>query len=360
LHRLIVKLSLSCGKFPSSLCLQGVGRRDEHPFAAGGFGDIYKAIYQSKPVALKQLRIYTSHTEEERRKMKEKFFQEALLWKNLNHPFVMPFIGLHPRESDPQNVDETGQTYYLLPAMVCPWMSNGTILNFVKKFPATDLNIFLLEIAQGLRYLHSQCVVHGDLRGGNILVDDDGHPRLADFGLASYANATVKSSARSGSLRWMAPELLDPGCLQIESFRRTFATDVYAFACVCYELYHGNHPFSEIPVDSVVMFEVIARRRPRRLTSIPPQMWELIGACWCQDPSRRLIVANIVERLELSQKDNMGRTGDGNSPAPSESPEVYKPPRSLGLFQNGNSTSSLTRTPSLIVDVLPPVCDIYY
>ncbi|KAJ7694802.1 kinase-like domain-containing protein [Mycena rosella] len=348
LHRLIVKLSSACGNFPSSLFLRGVEARAQFPFAAGGFGDIYKAVYQSKPVALKQLRFYEEHTDEERQRIREKFYQEALLWKNLKHPFVIPFIGLYSSENDPNN-DNASQSHHLSMSMVCPWMSNGTVLRYLKHCPAARVDIFLLEIAQGLRYLHSQCVVHGDLRGANILVDDEGNARLADFGLASYANATVKSSARAGSLRWMAPELLDPGCL---TFRRTFATDVYAFACVCYELYKGEYPFPDIPVDTAVMFEVIAGRRPKR-TSIPPQIWELIQACWCDDPGKRLTAPSIVEKLEIIQKINAERLSNGSSLSPTEPPGIYKPPRSLGLSQNGNWTSSLGRTPSLLVNVLP-------
>ncbi|KAJ6536000.1 hypothetical protein DFH09DRAFT_1179314 [Mycena vulgaris] len=352
LHRLIVKLSFSCGKFPSSLFLDGVEKRDHRPFAAGGFGDIHKAEYQSKTVALKQLRFYQNHTDEERGKVREKFCQEALLWKNLNHPFVMPFIGLYSSESDPNR--ETDQGHYSPLSMVCPWMSNGTILNYLNKSPTTHVDIFLLEIAQGLQYLHSQYIVHGDIRGENILVDDEGHARLADFGLASYANATVKSSARSGSLRWMAPELLDPGCLQLEDFRRTFSTDVYAFACVCYELYTRTHPFAHIQLDPVVIFEIIGGRRPRRVPSIPTQMWELIRACWCQDPRHRLATGDIIEKLEIIQKDRIERTGDESPTAPAEPPQPYKPPQSLGISHNGNSSLSLTRTPSLVVNVLPP------
>jgi serine/threonine protein kinase len=71
----------------------------------------------------------------------------------------------------------------------------------------------------------------------NILVDEEGHARLADFGLASWVDATTRnSSGRAGSTQWRAPELLHPESLQFTEFNRTVATDVYAFACVCYEV----------------------------------------------------------------------------------------------------------------------------
>jgi serine/threonine protein kinase len=69
---------------------------------------------------------------------------------------------------------------------------------------------------------------------GNVLIDDREHAQLADFGLATVTDATrgATSTTQRGSLRWMAPELLDH---ELE-FKRTKASDVYAFACLCIEV----------------------------------------------------------------------------------------------------------------------------
>ncbi|KAJ7715753.1 kinase-like domain-containing protein, partial [Mycena metata] len=168
---------------------------------------------------------------------RQKFCQEVLLWKNLQHPNILPFLGLHSKESDPN--DPLSILWSMF--MVCEWMPKGTVLKYLKESPSAPINVLLLEISEGLRHLHSKAVLHGDLRGvKQILVDEEGHARLADFGLACYANATAKSSTHAGRTRWMAPELLEPG----RHFQRTLATDVYAFSCVCYEvrrtLAYGN------------------------------------------------------------------------------------------------------------------------
>lgn len=98
----------------------------------------------------------------------------------------------------------------------------------------------MFEIAQGLAYLHSQDIIHGDLRGSNILVDDDWHVRLADFGLSVFSDATAatQTSHRGGSVRWMSPELHLPQSCGLDTFQRTFASDVYSFAFVCVEVGH--------------------------------------------------------------------------------------------------------------------------
>ncbi|THU86282.1 kinase-like protein [Dendrothele bispora CBS 962.96] len=73
----------------------------------------------------------------------------------------------------------------------------------------------LHEVAQGLAYLHSQKIVHGDLRGANILINDEWQACLTDFGLTVFNDATASSSTsrRGGSVRWKAPELHIPESL---------------------------------------------------------------------------------------------------------------------------------------------------
>jgi len=155
-----------------------------------------------------------------------------------------------------------------------------------------------LEIAEGLHYLHSQRVVHGDLRGANILVDDNGHACLADFGLTVFTDVTVISHGtqyHGGSLRWMAPELHQ---LTSET-RRTRASDVYAFACVGLELYSGRPPFSDLRPDIAVVLGVLEGKRPNRPSGLPDWMWRLITSCWSQEATARPKITEIVDTLEV-------------------------------------------------------------
>jgi len=115
-----------------------------------------------------------------------------------------------------------------------------------------------LDIAQGLEYLHSKNIIHGDLKGVsllmqmslptspnfafqvNILVSPSGRACLADFGLATTMESKPGSTSMNrtaGTLRWQAPELfpdMDSDAENIQH-RNTFATDVYAYGLVCYE-----------------------------------------------------------------------------------------------------------------------------
>ncbi|KAJ7141696.1 kinase-like domain-containing protein [Mycena crocata] len=221
-RRLIGKLAKTCDKLPSSLTIFGVTQRDEHASFAGGFGDVFKAMYQGKPVALKHMRMFQAA---DQRDIRRKFYREALVWKRLRHSYIVPLIGIDT-ESFPSSF-----------CMVSPWMKNGTVIKYLTGIGEANRRNTIREIVQGLAYLHDQNVVHGDLRGSNILVDDAGHACLTDFGLTVLSDATTtQTNNGAGSVRWMAPETLDPSAYGLQNHLPTTASDIYAFGCLCLEV----------------------------------------------------------------------------------------------------------------------------
>ncbi|KAJ7737947.1 kinase-like domain-containing protein [Mycena metata] len=186
--------------------------------------------------------------------------------------------------------------------MVSPWMKHGTILKYLESRGRGDIGQLTLEIAQGLEYLHSMSIVHGDLRGNNILISDNYHACLADFGLATTVRdddgetttvgALSSSADHAGSARWLPPK--EFGC---EKFNRTRATDVYAFACVCLEM-RSTPPFAEVATDVAAFFRVIAGERPEQPDTMSDEMWYLVTAAWAPDFRQRPDMSQIVWLLQ--------------------------------------------------------------
>ncbi|KAJ7779672.1 kinase-like domain-containing protein [Mycena metata] len=261
---------------------------------ARGFGDVYRASYDGKRVALKRIRTFTSDSTRNQKRLK--FCREALVWQGLRHPSIIPFLGID-RDTFPSSF-----------CMVSPWMKHGTILKYLESRGRGDIGRLTLEIAQGLEYLHSMSIVHGDLRGNNILISDDYHACLADFGLATTVRdddgetttvgALSSSADHAGSARWFAPELIAPEEFGCERFNRTRATDVYAFACVCLELETGAPPFAEVATDVAAFFRVIAGERPERPDTMSDGMWYLVTAAWAPDFRQRPDMSQIVWSLQ--------------------------------------------------------------
>ncbi|KAJ7875390.1 kinase-like domain-containing protein [Mycena olivaceomarginata] len=283
--RTIRKLSERCDRLPSSLFIAGVTERDEHPSFGGGFGDIYRASYGSQRVALKRMRYFIRGSD--LRRIRLKFCREALLWKDLQHAHILPFLGID-RDTFPSSL-----------CMVSPWMEHGTVMHYLKTYGYANVDKLLSEIAQGLEYLHSRNIIHGDLRGANILIKEDWSACLTDFGLSIFSDATsTRSTNQGGSLYWMAPELLDPGQFGL-NFARTPATDVYAFGCVCFELYTGQPPFSSLR-EPGAMNKVLNNERPQR-PSGPPAMsdilWRHVSEFWAASPTSRPSTRSVVQKM---------------------------------------------------------------
>ncbi|KAJ7203038.1 kinase-like domain-containing protein, partial [Mycena pura] len=297
---LIRRLARAADRLPSSLIISGVEQRSPCAVFSGGCGDVFRAMYQGRPVALKYIRRYQETDQRETRRVRfHKLCREALVWQRLRHAFIVPLIGID-MEGFPSSL-----------CMVSPWMKNGTVINFLSGFRGVTrqsvVNRLIREIAQGLAFLHDQKIVHGDLRGSNILVDDDDHASLTDFGLTVLSDATTQSQNGAGSVRWMAPEILNPDAFGLEDYKRTTASDIYAFACVCLEArpmwlhltcsppFHGAAHCN----DASVMLQVIAGVRPPRPAGdlIPNHIWSVMQQCWAHNHVNRPSILGIV--LEL-------------------------------------------------------------
>ncbi|KAE9389319.1 hypothetical protein BT96DRAFT_406784 [Gymnopus androsaceus JB14] len=272
---------------PSSICLRGLTREGNHPKWGGGYADIWKGQAASgDPICLKVLRVFT--TEASKKQLFKEFSQEALVWSQLEHPNVLPFLGT--------NTDLFPESYCL----VSPWCSHGNVMVYLSTHPEADKMRIILDILKGTEYLHSRNppVVHGDLKGSNILVANLGQCCLADFGLAGMMSTlqTLSSSTGNGtrgSVRWMAPELFD----YTTNSKPSTVTDMYSLGCTIYEIVTGLPPFSEVKPDIAVSMGVVKGARPLRpVEGFSDQLWTAIEKCWV-DPHNRHTVKTFMDEL---------------------------------------------------------------
>ncbi|THU99670.1 kinase-like protein, partial [Dendrothele bispora CBS 962.96] len=289
----MIHLSRKSNLYPNCLMLDNVTKIGDHPAAAGGFGEVWKGSIGGQTACLKVVKIYD---DSDVKKLLKEFVKEAILWRQLDHPNVLPFLGLYFLDTTKQRV-----------CLISPWMNNGNLRQFLRDSADSSIDrsrVVVYDIACGLRYLHEKKIVHGDLKGENILITLTGRAVVADFGLSrkvSESSITRFSSLSTngyakGSTRWLAPEcLLDGG-------NSTYSSDIYAFACVCYETFTGFVPFYEFPQDISVVFQLSAGRRPARpldKSDLSDSMWEIMQECWSQEPSMRptaSILPNKVAR----------------------------------------------------------------
>lgn len=281
---LVTKLSQYCGYQPASLSISDVSCDASEPRFSGSFGDVFLASLHGVPVALKRMRpIWTSLNLDDIEAMRQKHCREALIWQHLSHPNLLTFIGID------------NKTFHPTPCLVSPWMENGTVMSYLRKHQGVNVAQLLSEVAQGLEYLHSMKVCHGDLRGSNVLVDNDGHARIADFGLVPLY-ALASAGEYSGSLRWTAPEVIRSKIHGNRRLKRMPAGDIYSFGCLCVELYNRQPPFDGISEVNVVML-ILDGIPPPRPVEMEDEMWTLVQDCLCPDLCNRPRASVLVGRM---------------------------------------------------------------
>ena len=141
----------------------------------------------------------------------------------------------------------------------------------------------------------------------NILIDQDRHARLADFGLltiiSDHTNFTSSSSASTGgTTRWMSPELLHPEQFGLDHGRPTKESDRYALGMVILEVLTGRPPFTPWK-EHIVTQKVMSDERPARPegpkgTWFTDDLWKMLGLCWVRDAQSRPSIDAVRECLE--------------------------------------------------------------
>ncbi|KIO04997.1 hypothetical protein M404DRAFT_45203, partial [Pisolithus tinctorius Marx 270] len=163
----------------------------------------------------------------------QRILGEACAWSKLKHPNILGLLGI--------TVD-----FDLAVSIVTNWVERGNANHYVQERD-NDPRPLVKDIALGLRYLHSRPggpIVHGSLRGENVLITDDGRAVLTDFGLSFLYNsafAMTTSPLAGGTLRWMAPELVS--VMPAEDPQPTVEGDIWALGMTALELFTRKLPY---------------------------------------------------------------------------------------------------------------------
>ena len=209
---------------------------------SGGMGAVYLAKRMDgefeQAVALKIVRQSIADSQ-----LVERFRQERQIQASLNNPNIAKLL-------------DGGVSDHAEPFLVMEFVDGVTIVEFAS---AQNLNVreklnLFLKVCSAVAYAHRNLVVHRDIKPGNILVTQDGEPKLLDFGLAKLVDDGLAPDAErtQTSFRALTPAYASPE--QVQGGPITTASDVYSLGVVLYELLTGQRPFNfeGISVDEMI------------------------------------------------------------------------------------------------------------
>ncbi|KAM0751736.1 kinase-like protein, partial [Meredithblackwellia eburnea MCA 4105] len=247
----------------------------------GSYGKVYIAfnVTAGEAIAVKQVELPRTASDKEDKRLQgmvASLKAEIELLKDLSHDNIVEYLGM----------EETPE-YLSIFLEYVPGGSVGRIIRTHGKFPEDVIKHFTFQILTGLRYLHNLGILHRDLKGDNILCDQDGVCKISDFGTSKKSqdiyNNDVNMSMQ-GSIFWMAPEVI-----QNESRGYSAKADIWSLGCLCLEMFAGRRPWDQNEI-LATMFKLGAEKRA------PPVPDDVIlsdlakaffNACFQGDPDLR-------------------------------------------------------------------------
>jgi serine/threonine protein kinase len=278
----------------------------ETELASGAYGSVWQATWGHVPVAVKMLKHAVDAELDPL--AGEDFNREVSFMQRIKHPNLLTFYG-------------AGVTTANTPFLVVELMQEGsmrTVLLSERTLPCTVRLQMAMDIARGMRHLHSLGTIHRDLKSDNCLVGDNMRVKVADFGTSRLLkgrhhenrsvewDSTTESTATLthgvGTPLWMAPELMQRG----HHYGQTI--DQYSFGIVMWELVTRHEPWKEEIVESGPHFSFALRdavldgKRPtvpkETETEFPEAYITLMQQCWSGSPQDRPSFVEVVRILD--------------------------------------------------------------
>ncbi|KAF9457807.1 kinase-like domain-containing protein [Collybia nuda] len=269
----------------------------------GGFADIHQATWRrgggETKVAIKVLRVPHNNSKE-LGFVRKRICRELRIWSKLKHEHILPLYGV----AIGFNIIPDGMY-----GMVCMWAENGDLCQYLidnSDLPLQHRLDMLLQISDALRYLHGNNVVHGDLTGVNVLVDNEGNTLLCDFGVSLIVGDIndpfyETSSQQKYNIPWSAPEILFPG--DVSPARPTKFSDIYSFGSVMLQILTGQAPYNRQISTQIAVYINRCKRdtahpqRPARPSFISDDLWAFMKQCWRSIPEERLCAESVYNFL---------------------------------------------------------------
>ncbi|CAI2362317.1 unnamed protein product [Moneuplotes crassus] len=250
--------------------------------ATGGYGEVYKGKWLGLPIAIKRFgKKYIN------KKAIKELIKEIEVVHSCRHPYIVLYLGV--------SFDKYNHYY-----MVTEYVSKGSLFHILhkKNLLMSEMKAFTIakQIAIALNYLHSQNILHCDLKSQNILIKEDWSVKICDFGLSKIRGISPEEDkkGRVGTPHWMAPEIL-------RGNKYEAASDVYSYGVILWELITRQIPFLHRSLAQITgLVGYYGQKLPIPKTKNCPSgvLQKLAKNCLVFEPYRRPSFDQIISYLE--------------------------------------------------------------
>lgn len=216
-----------------------------------------------------------------------RFQREGRAAARLSHPNIVRVF-----DAGQDELDGHGISYIVMEYVPCGDLKD--LMDRKGPLPEMMLSRVGADVASGLAHAHERGIVHRDVKPRNVLIDDRGSPKLADFGIARALDGTTShnhSGSYLGTAAYSSPE-------QLRGERVTAKSDVYSFGATLYQAAVGEQPFGGNSIEVAHQHIHRSPTPPReRGAQIDGGLEALILSCLAKNPSERPDAAHLRNRL---------------------------------------------------------------
>uniref|UniRef100_A0A1B6EEJ2 non-specific serine/threonine protein kinase n=1 Tax=Clastoptera arizonana TaxID=38151 RepID=A0A1B6EEJ2_9HEMI len=238
----------------------------------GSYGSVYKALHKEsgQVLAIKQVPVDTDLQE---------IIKEISIMQQCDSPYVVKYYGSYFKNTDLWIVME-----------YCGAGSVSDIMRLRKKTLSEDeIATILCDTLKGLEYLHLRRKIHRDIKAGNILLNTEGHAKLADFGVAGQLTDTMaKRNTVIGTPFWMAPEV-------IQEIGYDCVADMWSLGITALEMAEGKPPYGDIhPMRAIFMIPTKPPPSFREPDQWSPEFIDFVSRCLVKNPEERATASEML------------------------------------------------------------------
>ncbi|XP_023735065.1 mitogen-activated protein kinase kinase kinase NPK1 [Lactuca sativa] len=250
----------------------------------GAFGRVYMGMNldSGELLAVKQVSVVVNTASKDKTQAHIRELEEEVkLLKNLSHPNIVRYLGT-AREEESLNI-------FL---EFVPGGSISSLLGKFGSFPESVIRMYTKQLLLGLEYLHKNGIMHRDIKGANILVDNKGRIKLADFGASKkVVELATMTGAKSmkGTPYWMAPEVI----LQTG---HSFSADIWSVGCTVIEMATGKPPWSQQYQEVAALFHIgTTKAHPPIPDHLSAEAKDFLLKCLQKEPNLRPDASELLQ-----------------------------------------------------------------
>lgn len=248
----------------------------------GSYGSVFKAIHNEsgQVLAIKQVPVDTDLQE---------IIKEISIMQQCDSAFIVKYYGSYFKNSD-----------LLIVMEFCGGGSVSDIMRLRRKtLTEESIATVISYILKGLDYLHDRRKIHRDIKAGNILLNNEGHVKLADFGVAGQLTDTMaKRNTVIGTPYWMAPEV-------IQEIGYDCAADIWSLGITALEMAEGKPPYGDIhPMRAIFLIPSPNCPPP---TFKDPHRWhedfiDFVSKCLVKNPEHRTSAKELLNHKFIVER----------------------------------------------------------